>query len=210
MFLNENIKRLRKARGVSLDVMARAAGISKTTAYKIEAGKTSHPTLECLFKIADYFQMSISALIEEKVADVQDERISYIVRKLQMSTSEDVNLVADVTKMLVKYLHLEDCGFNQKVREKARQPKLVNNGKVCQLGSAPVGMFHTVGDQTSVCFKTAGFIENYESKRVKAFDSQGAIFQSGDHRMVQPLKLQTGAQDDKGGDKCDEYTYGGG
>ncbi len=61
--LAQNIKRLRKKKGISQEKLARLADISYNTIVKIEAGKANNPTIDTLSKIADIFKVSIDELL---------------------------------------------------------------------------------------------------------------------------------------------------
>ena len=50
--LSKNIKRLREAKGLSQEKLARLADVSNNTIIKIEAGKNQNPTLDTLKKIS--------------------------------------------------------------------------------------------------------------------------------------------------------------
>jgi transcriptional regulator with XRE-family HTH domain len=64
MTVGRNIKHMRKTRALSLDDVAKRAGISKQGLWQIEEGKSS-PTFVTLEKIAHAFNVSVSELIRE-------------------------------------------------------------------------------------------------------------------------------------------------
>jgi len=59
----QNIKRLRKAKKLSQERLARLANVANNTIIKIEAGKNKNPTLDTLKKISRVFNVSIDELI---------------------------------------------------------------------------------------------------------------------------------------------------
>lgn len=59
-----NLRKLRKAKGLSQERLARLANIANNTIVKIEAGKNKNPTLDTLKKIAKALGVSIEDLIK--------------------------------------------------------------------------------------------------------------------------------------------------
>lgn len=62
-----NLKRLRQSRGLSLEKLASASGVSRAMLSQIELGKSA-PTINVLWKIARSLDVSFSALIKERAA----------------------------------------------------------------------------------------------------------------------------------------------
>ena len=62
--LAKNITRLRKAKGLSQEKLARLADVANNTIIKIEAGKNQNPTLDTLKKIAKALEVSVDDLIK--------------------------------------------------------------------------------------------------------------------------------------------------
>ena len=61
--LAENIKRIRKKKGLSQEKLARLADISNNTLVKIEMGMAKEPTITTVRKIADALEVSIDGLV---------------------------------------------------------------------------------------------------------------------------------------------------
>lgn len=61
--LSENIKNIRKKKGLSQDKLARIADVTLTTLVKIESGANDNPTIKTLKKIADALEVPIDKLI---------------------------------------------------------------------------------------------------------------------------------------------------
>ena len=61
--LSENIKRIRKKKGLSQDRLAKLADVTHTTLVKIESGVNANPTIKTLKKIADALEVSLDALV---------------------------------------------------------------------------------------------------------------------------------------------------
>ena len=61
--LAENIKKLRKKKGLSQDKLAKLADITLTTFVKLESGANDNPTIKTLTKLADALGVSLDELV---------------------------------------------------------------------------------------------------------------------------------------------------
>ena len=61
--LAKNITRLRKAKGLSQEKLARFADVANNTLIKMESGENQNPTLETLKKVAKALDVSVDELI---------------------------------------------------------------------------------------------------------------------------------------------------
>ena len=61
--LADNIKRLRKKRGLTQEKLARLADISNNTVVKIEMGMAKEPTITTMTKIADALGVSLDEIV---------------------------------------------------------------------------------------------------------------------------------------------------
>ena len=61
--LKENLKKLRRKKGYSLEKVARLADLSLNTIVKIENGVNKNPTIETLTKIAKALDVGVDDLI---------------------------------------------------------------------------------------------------------------------------------------------------
>jgi len=61
--LAENIRSLRKKKGLTQEKLARLADISNNTLVKIEMGLAKEPTITTITKIADALDVSIDMLV---------------------------------------------------------------------------------------------------------------------------------------------------
>ena len=61
--LSNNIKRLREAKGLSQEKLARLADVANNTLIKMESGENKNPTLETLKKVAKALEVSVDELI---------------------------------------------------------------------------------------------------------------------------------------------------
>ena len=62
--LSNNIKRLREAKGLSQEKLARLADVANNTLIKMESGENKNPTLETLKKVAKALEISVDGLIK--------------------------------------------------------------------------------------------------------------------------------------------------
>lgn len=61
--LANNIKKLREAKGLSQEKLARLADVANNTLIKMESGENRNPTLVTLKKVAKAFGVSVDDLI---------------------------------------------------------------------------------------------------------------------------------------------------
>ncbi|MBC8390576.1 MAG: helix-turn-helix transcriptional regulator [Actinobacteria bacterium] len=61
--LSDNIKKIRKKKGLSQDKLAKLADITHTTLVKIESGVNDNPTIKTLKKIADALEVTLDELV---------------------------------------------------------------------------------------------------------------------------------------------------
>ena len=62
--LANNIKRLREAKGLSQEKLARLADVANNTLIKMESGENQNPTLDTLKKVAKALVVSVDDLIK--------------------------------------------------------------------------------------------------------------------------------------------------
>ncbi|EKD32867.1 MAG: transcriptional regulator, XRE family [uncultured bacterium] len=62
--LANNIKKLREAKGLSQEKLARLADVANNTLIKMESGENQNPTLVTLKKVAKAFGVSVDDLIK--------------------------------------------------------------------------------------------------------------------------------------------------
>ena len=62
--LAKNIERLRKAKGLSQEKLARLADVANNTLIKMKSGKNQNPTLDTLKKVAKALDISVDDLIK--------------------------------------------------------------------------------------------------------------------------------------------------
>jgi transcriptional regulator with XRE-family HTH domain len=62
--ITKNLRKLREAKRLSQEKLARLADVANNTIIKIEAGKNQNPTLDTLKKIAKALDISVDDLIK--------------------------------------------------------------------------------------------------------------------------------------------------
>jgi len=62
--ISRTLRKLREAKGLSQEKLARLADVANNTIIKIEAGKNQNPTLDTLKKIAKVLEISVDELIK--------------------------------------------------------------------------------------------------------------------------------------------------
>ena len=62
--LSNNIKKLREAKGLSQEKLARLADVANNTLIKMESGENKNPTLDTLKKVAKALVVSVDDLIK--------------------------------------------------------------------------------------------------------------------------------------------------
>jgi len=61
--ITKNLRKMREAKGLSQEKLARLADVANNTIIKIEAGKNQNPTLDTLKKVAKALDVSVDELI---------------------------------------------------------------------------------------------------------------------------------------------------
>ena len=62
--LANNIKKLREAKGLSQEKLARLADVANNTLIKMESGENQNPTLDTLKKVSKALDVSVDDLIK--------------------------------------------------------------------------------------------------------------------------------------------------
>jgi len=62
--LSQNLRKLRKTKGLSQEKLARLADVANNTIIKIESGKNNNPTLDTLKKIVKALDVSVDDLMK--------------------------------------------------------------------------------------------------------------------------------------------------
>lgn len=101
MSLGAKLKKLRIAKGKSLQEVAAAVGASKTHVWDLETGRSQNPSMDLLSRLADYFEIPVSDLIgENPSAKGEDPKLVAMYRGLKELNEDDRQTV----KMLMERL----------------------------------------------------------------------------------------------------------
>jgi transcriptional regulator with XRE-family HTH domain len=63
--IQKTLRKLREAKGLSQEKLARLADVANNTIIKIEVGKNQNPTLDTLKKVAKALDVSVDDLIKD-------------------------------------------------------------------------------------------------------------------------------------------------
>ena len=97
--LSENIKTIRKAKGLSQEELAVKLNVVRQTVSKWEQGQ-SYPDFQRLVMLSDYFDMTLDELVKD--IDVQDIRDKNLTDEKVASIYLDVENVKNKSRKLVK------------------------------------------------------------------------------------------------------------
>ena len=79
--LNENLKQLRKSKGLSQEELAIRLNVVRQTISKWEKG-LSVPDADMLIKIADIFEVSVSELLGAKIEEKKEQDVNAVADQL--------------------------------------------------------------------------------------------------------------------------------
>ena len=104
----ENIRTYRKQRGLTQEQLAEMLGVSVGAVYKWES-RTSLPELRLIMEMADFFEVSVDALLGYQM---KDNRLNASVERLwKASGSQDYDALVEAEKTILKYPHSFDAVF---------------------------------------------------------------------------------------------------
>lgn len=101
MVLHENIRAIRKEKGLTQEQLADAMGVSTASVSKWETGVAA-PELTVLADLADYFDVSIDALMGHEIDKAQLEERIQRIREMSLSMQDNEAMEA-AEKLLRKY-----------------------------------------------------------------------------------------------------------
>lgn len=85
MMLHENIRNIRKAKGMTQEALAEAMGVSAASVSKWETGQSA-PELAMLMELADFFEVSVDTLLSHTVSADRKQRL---LDKMEKAAEED-------------------------------------------------------------------------------------------------------------------------
>lgn len=95
--LGDKVRTLRQDRGMSLDALAREAGMSKSYLWELENRDSPKPSAEKLAALAKALEMSVSYFIEEDVVAPDETHLDQAFfrnyNKLQGSEKEQLHAI---------------------------------------------------------------------------------------------------------------------
>ena len=100
--LADNIRTLRKEKGLTQEKLAEVLGVTVGAVHKWEAG-LSTPELQLLMGMADFFDLTLDVLVGFELKDNKISSVSDRLRKMRDSQDEDA--LAEAEKALKKYPH---------------------------------------------------------------------------------------------------------
>ena len=104
----ENIRSYRKLCGMTQEQLAEVLGVSVGAVYKWES-RTSLPELQLIMEMADFFEVSVDALLGYKM---KDNRLNATVERLwKASANRDYDAVSEAEKAIRKYPHSFDVVY---------------------------------------------------------------------------------------------------
>ena len=89
--LNENIKTLRKQKGLSQEELAVKLNVVRQTISKWEQG-LSVPDAEMLIQISEVFEIPVSELLGENITKEKNDELTVIAEKLEVINLQLVNI----------------------------------------------------------------------------------------------------------------------
>ena len=104
----ENIRAYRKQRGLTQEQLAEVLGVSVGAVYKWES-RSSLPELRLIMEMADFFDVSVDALLGYRM---KDNQLNATVERLrEASRRRDYDALSEAEKAIMKYPHSFDAVF---------------------------------------------------------------------------------------------------
>ena len=99
MALGAKLTTMRLKKGVSLQEVADAVGVSKAHIWELEKGRSSNPSADLIKRLADYFGQDVEFLVgAEKFSEVKEAQLFY--RDLKSLTKEERDHILKSIKFL--------------------------------------------------------------------------------------------------------------
>lgn len=100
--LGEKIRSRRTAKGLSLDALARQAGLSKSYLWELENRESPKPSAEKLSSIATVLDVDVAFLLDDNVDELleehRDKQFFRNYAKLDTATKEQLRHILDALK----------------------------------------------------------------------------------------------------------------
>jgi len=117
MKLKENLKRLRKEKGLTLEQLAKQAGVSKPYLWQLENEDEKKPSADILFKI--------SSVLETTIADLMSYPVT-IYKKTMTDLPKSLREFVEAKQLELK-LTDEDVRMLAGIKLRGKQPKSVED-----------------------------------------------------------------------------------
>jgi transcriptional regulator with XRE-family HTH domain len=103
MQLAQRLAQLRQNKGVSLQTVADAIGVSKAHIWGLERNKMSNPTLRLIKSLASYYGVGIDFLMSEDPSSVDaDQARVHLFRESQKLSDTDLAHIQALMESLIK------------------------------------------------------------------------------------------------------------
>lgn len=152
MSLKENLKRIRKAKKISQQELAKLSGLSFSMVSKLESGEQSNPTLETIEKISFALGVEPSALIGKG-------------KYFDMKFNPDGILTKEINEWECFINYLESIGYTVEIQPEVLEwhyEDVIENGKVIgktQVVDKETYTVKIIKDKTTTIFTESEFEE---------------------------------------------------
>ena len=102
----ENLKELKKAKGVSLSQIAKGALVPENTVVRIFSGKTPDPGTSTLYRIAKYLDSSLDDILAEGEFFIGRKNLKALQDELDTTTAERDALTIENAELKTKNAEL--------------------------------------------------------------------------------------------------------
>jgi transcriptional regulator with XRE-family HTH domain len=149
MFFAENLKFLRNRKKVSQERLADALGLTRTTLAGYE--KNVQPPFKALVKIADYFKVSIDAMIRYNLSELSEFQLS------QIADGYDIDITGQKMRVLTISVDKEGKENIEMVPVKAQAGYTTSYGDLDFISSLPkFNLPFLAKEKTYRCFQIQG------------------------------------------------------
>jgi transcriptional regulator with XRE-family HTH domain len=149
MFFAENLKFLRKRKKISQERLAKALGFTRTTLAGYE--KNVQPPFKALIKIADYFKVSIDAMVRYDLQQLSEFQLS------QIADGYDIDITGQKMRVLTISVDKEGKENIEMVPVKAQAGYTTSYGDLDFISSLPkFNLPFLAKEKTYRCFQIQG------------------------------------------------------
>ncbi|WP_315117909.1 helix-turn-helix transcriptional regulator [uncultured Clostridium sp.] len=102
--LGENIKEVRISRGLSINALAKACGMSPGYLSDLEKGKKDNPSMDMLEKIANELNVTVQQLFKEDIDKIDE--IDELENEMKLLYSKIKNLSSSDRQKVLKMIEI--------------------------------------------------------------------------------------------------------